>query len=593
MKLFYLFFFLIAFVSCQSDDLFHEEFQSSETTLTTRSDENSESMPAQHVTSRNIGGVIVGEKIINSFTVKNMRDAFMTLYWRRPINPTDGRINDILGELLGMSAYDINYTHYYVKISPIDLEEVELIKDDGTLFLSPVPFDRKISGTGTLPQKDADYDPAADKIKISGPVEPYYAIIPITDSIPENMNYEILDYLYIPYMIDNKLSAAANTPILSYTFCDLLVEQAEYLSGAKTMEELFSEKRWYPSGKIQVYDDLVRDYVGVPSTKVHIFNSYGYEWVYTDKDGYFKTERAMKGPVTYVVDWSTRDYVIKNSAGHSAYYYAGSNMTYPLNLKIDKGEIRGIATIARAISTHYYGTNDWERISDFRNTASPFTNPFHIFYRHNYNKDFKGVFQRNFTKRIVIHGKDSLNKDNTSIVLINTAFHELGHAAMFYRCKKNNMNYNNFHKVIKESWGKFCGWYMTRTEYRALGCEPYLRERKYADGQPVIFDSPDEYNAQEMNLLSHKNDELMKYYTPLFIDLIDDSNQKEYYKIKNPSSQEIYPDDRIAITNFGILYYCIAGARNTPQLKSRLMEFAEPLGTTEKEINDYFAFYEQ
>lgn len=163
---------------------------------------------------------------------------------------------------------------------------------------------------------------------------------------------------------------------------------------------------------------------------------------------------------------------------------------------------------------------------------------------------------------------------------------------MYFGCRGEDWGYEGYDKVIRESWGRFTGWFMTRAEYMVFNHLVYP-EVAYRDtrGGMICFDLPHQHNVQDMTLFGHQTSSTLKYYTPLFIDLVDDSNQKDYYRIKEPWSESIYPDDKIVVYNYMTLSRIVSIAGNIASLKAHMLENAMVLGTTEKAINDYFAFY--
>lgn len=599
MKRLYFFLLFLSFLtSCQTDDPLDADESTLFTTAQTCTISDSESVPPQFATEKNIGSVTIGRKLdkyLASFTIQYMGDALMSLKWRRTAVPGDERLNKIANELF-ISPYDLRTTHYYVEIVPKTAEDLELLSEDSTLYCTPLPFDHEIKGTGTIAHAPAEYDPETGDMKIVGPLNPVYSIVPITRRMPDGIEYQILAHLYMPHMTDATLAEAAGTPLLSDTFAELLVDQALFLSGAKTSEELGSEKSWRPSGQIQVYDTKLNEYVGVPSIRVHIVGNGRDVWEYTDARGSFRLSSDyanFKGPVKFEIEWATKDYIIHNSAREKGYYYCGTQH-YPLDLKITNGEARGIATVARALSSHYYGSNNiWERITQFRHSSS-WRGRFNIYYNHCYKPKKQGEFNYFSSKYIHIWGKNIQIKEVRSEYLLKTVFHEMAHATMYFRCKKLGKSYDDFRKMMRESWADFIGWYMTESEYQSLGwdhtkdCYEYIDEQ----GKLIYLDEPNDINRQQYN---QSDFESGNHYTSLFIDFLDSTNQKTLKEIDVLDQDITVPDDRIELTSspehYNMFYIIAIYSKDIFQFKANILEYADRLGIDEQDINDYFAFY--
>lgn len=590
MKHLYLFVLLTSFISCQMEDPLEEEFS---TRSLSASESTSISSP-QYATAANIGAVRIGNSCpdIKAYEVANMRDAFMSLYWRRYINPADGRINAIAGELLSMSAYDINFTHYYVKISPSDLEELRRLENRSDLFLSPIPFDREIMGTGTLPQQAASFNPQTNETILNDEIKPRYGIVPMNQALPSNC--QILNYLYIPQLTNKALALAAQTKVVSKTLSDLLVDQALFMCGARTVEELLHEKGWNPSGRIEMYESSYMSYIGLPNTRVHAFNATEHGTALTDKDGYFTMAKQFKGPVNYYIEWGTDNYYILDDAMEQAYYYCGSNFNGPLHLKIKGGAMENIATITRALAAHYTEDNYWGRVSEYSNKR------LEIRYRHDtppesWYATFIYWIQPN--EYFLIYGLKSKTDNDIQLftdhfMMFNT-FHELGHAAMYFAITKAGRKFTDYELKILESWGQFVGWYMLNQENKRVHNIQYDRIAEEVDktGNIHYFNNPNSFNRQSFTTTSENQD-----YSPLFIDLIDDSNQKYFFMLndenhENEHANNIYPEDNIVIINYDLLRRIAYDSRTVAELKANLLDSAKSLGTTEQEINEYFEFY--
>ncbi len=584
---------LLALASCQTNDLLEDYVQ--DTNIATRSVDDDDTPEPQYATANNIGRVRIGPKLSNymySFTIQNMGDALMDLKWRRPINPTDGRIHEIVGELSNITPFHLKTTHYYIKFQPADIEDIVIISSYKDLYVSSFPFDHEITGTGTLPHEPAMFDAATRTPKIVGPATELYSIVPV-NKLPQGVKYEIIASLYMPHLLTEELANYVNTPYISPTFAEVLVEQALFRSGAVDIDDLLKEKIWRPYGQVQVYDYTLEKYVGVPNIKVHIYNKGRDICTYTDKNGRFMMGSGgldFKGKVSYRIEWATDDYVIYNTAGELAEYYCGDCTNRPLDLKIKDGEAYGIATVARALSMNYYEDgNPFNKITDYYKLKLK------VFYRHEGNdKNYGGKADLDGLKTWVTiwgYDKDDLLHETKSI--FSNCCHELGHVAMYLGCLKVGKSWDNYDDLIVESWAKFTGWYLVMAEYNKYGFDVFKKVYGSNGVEMVYYDVPDWLNGQHFTQSTLQSGDRLSFpYTPLFIDLIDDSNQLLYYNYcLGNSSKNIYPNDDLCIDNPVIMEKIMSLCNNVSQVKSYLLGQKENLNISEEDINKYFKFY--
>lgn len=93
-------------------------------------------------------------------------------------------------------------------------------------------------------------------------------------------------------------------------------------------------------------------------------------------------------------------------------------------------------------------------------------------------------------------------------------------------------------KIIKESWAVAVQKYLTYAEYATYGYSPHMTESlPYTDAlEPSMreFVIPNTLNRQNWPFSSGHNEDGVSFntmlpYSPLFIDLIDNENQQDYY----------------------------------------------------------------
>jgi hypothetical protein len=187
----------------------------------------------------------LGKKLENPYSVVNMRKAWESLQAKSKVSK-DG---------------EIKATHLYVKFKPKDEDELAILKTDSTLVLYDVPLDHEMSEEGEF-----YHDP---ELPIDQPTY-QYASIPVSQEIPKDVEFEILEELFIPDEEidsdgDEKSSFASKETIYQ------LVDESLRLTGNLDVEEIAgsvtAKRKWRPAGIIRVYDHVTQSYVGVSGVK--------------------------------------------------------------------------------------------------------------------------------------------------------------------------------------------------------------------------------------------------------------------------------------------------------------------------------------
>jgi hypothetical protein len=122
------------------------------------------------------GSIVLGKKLDNPFSVKNMQLAYENLRTKSDV----GRIKDEL---------DIHTTHLYVRFLPENYAMYDTLTSDSTIYFVDHPIDYEIEQAG-----DFYHDPA-----IPDTLPTYqYTAIPADYVAPEGIPFEVLEELYLP-----------------------------------------------------------------------------------------------------------------------------------------------------------------------------------------------------------------------------------------------------------------------------------------------------------------------------------------------------------------------------------------------------------
>jgi hypothetical protein len=115
----------------------------------------------------------------------------------------------------------------------------------------------------------------------------------------------------------------------------------------------------------------------------------------------------------------------------------------------------------------------------------------------------------------------------------------------------------------------------------------------------IYYSVPNGFNKQGMTKAAYMDNDPnadSKYYTPLFIDLVDDSNQADYYRLFEVESSDdplevTYVNDNIEIKAYYLLNDLLYHSNTLVQLKANLLNEADQLRITEEAIEEFFEFY--
>ncbi len=491
---------------------------------------------------RTEGQIVLGAKVDDPYAIENMKKAYRNLKASSPNTPN----------------IDIAANHVYIRFLPKDEAEWNVLKSDTSIMLFDFPLNYEIKKMGTY-----YHDPSLPKDAITW----QYCVLPINYKLP-NIRHEIIYEVFIPE--DNNLKSTSQ--INKQLSLDI-EEEAYRLTNnlPKANNEERGERGWFPKwtpkGTVKVWDNII----GSTTTYKKVFSHWVYydcdgafsggqrhvkptdelckravynyipitkkgsyiplegvrvnaryltkvRWAITDKNGYFETAQ-FRFKVNYAIKWERGHYDIRNGMIWQA-WYNGPRRKGDWNPKVNGGKSIMYATIHRAAHKHFYGDNLGIR----RPTGNGKTKLCYI------DGNGTGVFWGDWIDHgvlpdIKIWGKESGKYKPLDQVFATTA-HELGHKSHWHLIGIHN--YAQTGKEIYESWAEAVEWALTNDEYHTKGAR---------------FGSIDamNYNCEWTNQLTwspYYNGD--KAYTPIFIDLMDNENQRV---VQSDSS---LPNDKIS-----------------------------------------------
>ncbi len=472
--------------------------------------------------------IILGDSIDDPYRIDNMRAAYDLL------------VNE--GVTPPISSIEPNYR--YVKVLPDDEEGLDNLEADTNLLLFDFPLHYEIVVNGVY-----YHDPTV----LDSALNWFYAVVPSDYVFPTGNTVEDIYEVFIP---------EENTD-----FFNQLETKSYLLTGNLTDEEDISvdlagsqqgNTRFIPSATIRVYDDVVGDYIPVQGAKVTARYCTKTASGITDATGYCTINKNFKYSVTYAVKWERAYWDIRKGALGQA-YYNGPKTQNSWNLDISTGISSVIAITHCAAFKFYYGNCLGLRrpILNIGKTKIAC-----------YNQSFNwgsgccwGTWSLLGVAPDIIVATSGVPTD----YIFGTAIHELSHQS--HLLYMGLSTYIQLAKEIHESWASAVEWKLTNHYYKdELGCIGYDYIYNYQTWHPGT-----------------KPGGKTDCYTPLFIDLMDDLNQR--------NNSSLYPNDMI----FGYTLQYIQN--NILSTTYGLTSFRTALknhkinGTTDAQVDSLMALY--
>lgn len=488
----------------------------------------------------------LGKKLQNPYSVSNMTVAYNNLSTRSTI-----------------PDFDIKATHLYIKFNPRDSVDFEKLKEDKTIDYYSYPLDYEILSEGI-------YEPVPD----NGSIPCLWAAVTVDKTLPAGVPYEILDYLFIP----EETVPIKGEGYLTQDIIDLLEDEALRLTDNEE-NEIVTKKRskWAPSGTIMVYDDAVGRDLPLEGAIVRARRWFTTYRMRTNKDGYYLSSHTFKRRANYSIVWEGDKWDIRSGTFGQA-IYNGPKIEGAWNLTINSGKSIRYAHIHRAAYR-------WFHQNTFGLTPPEYRRNIKIAYKDK-NKDSNGDFWKNFTGGAlpdirIFRSNRGVNR--TMYQIFATTLHELGHAAHASHISQ----YGKIDNVIVESWAKFVEWVLTIEDYKEWTAEnPFTQTAVYYFmNRPFIFEYPDQFNLQGWTQGGGD-------YTPLFIDVHDNSDQRQLATLKDWTASR-YVKDNICIAENDIIESIAYSSHTIGEVKVKLKALAGktniPFTTTD--VDNLFEFY--
>ena len=429
------------------------------------------------------GKIVLGQRLNNPYDPTLMQNAKSKVQQRG---------------ITSVNPVNVRTTHLYVKFKPRNWDEYDDLKEDTTLELSDIPFDYEIIKNGNY-----YHDPS-----INDTLPTYqYATVPAGFTFNDTIPYEVISPLYIPE-VDNSLTGATDQ---NENYVENLLNEAYKITGNDEdtipITDL-AERKYFPSGRIQIFDTRLRSIYGMEGLKVTARRWFIVYSAFCDRFGQYTMSKRFTRPCNYSAWFEHHRFFVKTSGVH---WINGPKQTGPWNYTINDGMDRFVGHIFRAAYRYHY--------KDIQGLARPFRwlGRRTAYIAKDANKDWAGTNPIIFRNIKIARWKDG-KTEYMSDEVFSTTIHETGHTS--HAIQMNTIfQYIQVERKLQESWAIALEWVLTNLEYSEKGIPNYGNENYYPfNPPPPIY--PNSYAYQYWN-----PDAQSDRYTPIYIDIIDNVNQ--------------------------------------------------------------------
>ena len=489
------------------------------------------------------GDVVLGQQLNNPYTPDIMNTAYA---------------NVINKGITSIYPVDIRKTHYYVKFKPQTWSEYADLKEDSTLKLSDIPYDYQITQNG-----NGYHDPA-----INDSLPTYqYATVKKEFIFNDTIDYEILAYLYIPEVDSNLLGSNDQNK----AFVDELLDEAYMLTGnyEDTLQDNITNTHYQPGGNIQLFDTRLNSNYGMEGVKVTARRWFVTYNANTDFNGNYRMFHDYRRPSNYSIWFEYHRFMVKSGGVH---WINGPKQTGDWNHTISNGFDRFVGHIFRAAYRYHYKNIDGlQRPFRWLGNKTAYI-----------AKDAVGTgVNPIFLNEIKIWRFRSANQEYGSDDIFSTTCHETGHTSHAIRMN-TIVQFWQVSRQLQESWAVGIEWFLTHLEYASRGIGNY-GESNYFPNNPPNF--PNSYAFQYWSI---GNPNLSGWYSPIYIDLLDNHNQLGVpYQFRGTGSiNDQVSGYSLAFIESELLKHIYGHASLSQQLKNH-----KPVWITDAQIDILLSFF--
>ncbi len=446
--------------------------------------------------------VKLGRKLENPYSVANMQKAFEQLSPQTRSQAAD---------------LEIKATHLYVKFCPKTEEELDFLKSNTCLELYSYPLDYEI-----LDKSENHY--YVNHTEKDGKPCDYYAAVKVNKALPSNIEYEILEELFIPDENTDTPILTRSGYLLDENFVDELVDLSLKLTGNWNENEIMTKgkSKWRPAGTITYYDEIYKKNLGVEGLKIRAKRWFTTHVGYTNAQGYFSCDGQFKRPADYSLNFERENFHVKDAeTGHN-------NLKGDWNLHFVREEL--IPNPLKVSSLYTY-------VTIFRAAYHYCYKDIQGLHRPPARKELQakikiepvnedkgglnGVFSHGFFMGITGKHIEIYNHHNPIDEIYATTIHELAHSAHWIRNKK--MYHKDIHLIVKESWARGVQYQLTKTVY------PNYQEPTFSRGSytSIVNDLINSANIYRSSFYYYANDSYWNVAPKSYTDRVEGYTLKQ------------------------------------------------------------------
>ncbi|HMV07608.1 MAG TPA: hypothetical protein PKL56_13950 [Cyclobacteriaceae bacterium] len=536
--------FALVFFSCQDDELIKKPNQSLK-------NQNLVARTASDPPYKEGASIILGENKRNPYTVQNMTTAWQYLL-KTGLRPN--------------APASIRTTHLYIKFKPKNSDEYEVLHADSTLSFSDFPIESTVILNG-----DYYHDPS---LPDSVPTYQYTAV-KADYTFPKEIEYEILDKLYIPEedavfnygnggTDDCFVLKLLNQAYLQTGNTDDIIEESECLSGT-------TARRFRPGGRIRVFDTRLQQWIGMEGVRVQARRWFTVLQANTDFNGNFRMNHSVSKVCNYSIWFAQTRFAVRHNIVNTTFWVNGPKLSGDWNYDLNNGYQRFAGHVFRA--GYRYNYKDIRGLQrPLRWAAGPlFTRKRTVYVAVDNTGSSSGTNWIIVPILKIWRYRDS-NTEYMSDEVFSTTSHETGHTSHVIRMN-TVLQYWQVSPELQESWATAIEWYLTNIEYSERGIVNYGRE----DYFPVL--PPVKPNSYAYQYWTKKHSEK---YTSIYIDIVDNVNQ---LGVSYPERGFGGVDDRV--TGFTLPEIEVKMLKHIYGLSSlaQLLKDNKPAGVTDEQID--------
>jgi len=397
---------------------------------------------------------------------------------------------------------ELSATHYSVKFFPKTEAEQWMLERMEDINISYYPFEYRLlseeqveeldvtrSAVNTLPD-ETRYTVTYDDLRtVEGPVSPQtfklpviYAAWPVNKPFPANMDYEIVEELYIPdYSDESNVDSKVNTILETRSFFppNIIINPGDTITRPTLTLR----------GQLMNYDSTLMRAVPLTGVKV-VLRSGSSSWnAQTNSEGYFSITAAVHLNSASVECWlqnpnwrvilrsSSTDPHILSMGDAIAHWSVIEDLVPVWTLKGNRNW--PLYLVARAIDYYYRGYfNQTHEIPGW--TYNDMGLKIYVPCIPDEDNNYAGLFypsQNGAPAYIKIY-----NMEASDAAYISALYHELGH--FYHYCERGASVFNQMRTFIIESFASYVGDYLGRNYYEQYNKTfPAKSSDMYQDGK--------------------------------------------------------------------------------------------------------------